>query len=167
MKIKIGKKVKQKEGFLAFIPNPFPPKELFDLSKTTLLKTAEADRLVGKLDGITHLLPDIDFFISMFVAKDAESSAQIEGTKATMVDAMEKKAGVAAKETDADDILYYIKALNYGLERVKQLPLSLRFIRELHDKLMIDARSTHFSDPGAFRKSQNWLGGTLPSNASF
>ncbi|MFA4815337.1 MAG: Fic family protein [Candidatus Gracilibacteria bacterium] len=167
MKIEIGKKIKQKEGFSAFIPNPFPPKELFDLPKTILLKAAEADRLIGKLDGITHLLPDVDFFISMFVAKDAESSAQIEGTKATMVDAMEKKAGVAAKETDADDILYYIKALNYGLERVKQLPLSLRFIRELHDKLMTGARSTHFSDPGAFRKSQNWIGGTLPSNASF
>ena len=167
MKIEIGKKIKQKEGFLAFIPNPFPPQELFDLPKTILLKTAEADRLIGKLDGITQLLPDVDFFISMFVAKDAESSAQIEGTKATMVDAMEKKAGVATKATDADDILHYIKALNYGLERVKQLPLSLRFICELHDKLMTDARSTHFSDPGAFRKSQNWIGGTLPSNASF
>jgi len=167
MKIEIGKKIKQKEGFLAFIPNPFPPKELFDLPKTILFKTAEAERLIGKLDGITQLLPDVDFFISMFVAKDAESSAQIEGTKATMVDAMEKKAGVATKATDADDILHYIKALNYGLERVKQLPLSLRFICELHDKLMTDARSTHFSNPGAFRKSQNWIGGTLPSNASF
>ncbi len=167
MKIKIGKKIRQKEGFLAFIPNIFPPEGIFDLPKTILLKTAEADRLIGKLDGITHLLPDVDFFISMFVAKDAESSSQIEGTKATMVDAMEKKAGIATKETDADDILYYIKALNYGLDRVKTLPLSLRFICELHNKLMTGARASHFSDPGSFRKSQNWIGGTLPSNASF
>lgn len=89
MKIEIGKKIKQKEGFLAFVPNPFPPKGIFDLPKAILLKTAKADRLIGKLDGITHLLPDVDFFISMFIAKDAESSAQIEGTKATMVEAMQ------------------------------------------------------------------------------
>ncbi len=81
MKIEIGKKIQQKEGFLAFIPNVFPPEGIFDLPKGILLKTAEAGRLVGKLDGITQLLPDVDFFISMFVAKDAESSAQIEGTK--------------------------------------------------------------------------------------
>lgn len=167
MKIKIGKKVKQKNGFLAFIPNPFPPKGIFDLPQKILLKTAEADRLIGKLDGITQLLPDVDFFITMFVAKDAESSAQIEGTKATMVDAMEKKIGIATKETDADDILYYIKALNYGLKRIEKLPLSLRFICEVHDKLMTGARATHFSDPGSLRKSQNWIGGVTPNNASF
>jgi len=167
MRIEIGNKVKQKEGFLAFIPNPFPPNNIFDLPQTILLKTAEADRLIGKLDGITQLLPDVDFFIKMFVAKDAESSSQIEGTKATMVDAMEKKAGIATKETDADDILYYIKALDYGIKRIEKLPLSLRFICELHDKLMTGARATHFSDPGSFRKSQNWIGGTTPNNASF
>jgi Fic family protein len=167
MKIEIGKKVKQKEGFSAFIPNPFPPKGVFDLPQEILLKTAKADRLVGKLDGITQLLPEVDFFIKMFVVKDAESSAQIEGTKATMVDAMEKRAGVSTKETDADDILYYIKALNYGLKRIEKLPLSLRFICELHEKLMTGARTTHFSDPGSFRKSQNWIGGTTPDNASF
>ena len=167
MKIEIGKKVKQKEGFLAFVPNPFPPNGIFDLPQVILLKTAKADRLIGKLDGITQLLPDLNFFIKMFVAKDAESSSQIEGTKATMVDAMEKKAGVATKETDADDILYYIKALDYGIKRIEKLPLSLRFICELHDKLMTGARATHFSDPGSFRKSQNWIGGTTPNNASF
>lgn len=167
MKIEIGKKVKQKEGFSAFVPNPFPPNGIFDLPQAILLKTAKADRLIGKLDGITQLLPDIDFFIKMFVVKDAESSSQIEGTKATMVDAMEKKAGIAKKETDADDILYYIKALDYGVKRIEKLPLSLRFICELHDKLMTGARASHFSDPGSFRKSQNWIGGTTPNNASF
>jgi Fic family protein len=167
MKIEIGKKIQQKEGFLAFIPNSFPPKGIFDLPQEILLKTAKADRLIGKVDGITQLLPDVDFFITMFVAKDAESSAQIEGTKATIVDAMEKKAGVATKEIDADDILYYIKALDYGLKRIEKLPLSLRFICELHDKLMTGARASHFSAPGSFRKSQNWIGGTTPNNASF
>lgn len=167
MKIEIGKIVKQKEGFLAFVPNPFPPEGAFEFPQTILLKTAEAGRLVGKLDGITHTLPDVDFFLSMFVAKDAASSAQIEGTKATMIDAIEKEAGVATKATDADDILYYIKALYYGIERLGGLPLSLRLIREVHAKLMIGARASHFSDPGEFRKSQNWIGGTLPANALF
>jgi Fic family protein len=167
MKAEIGKNIKQKEGFSAFIPNSFPPKGIFDISHPILIKAAEADRLVGKLDGITHTLPDVDFFLSMFVAKDAESSAQIEGTKATIIDAMEEKAGVAAKQTDADDILHYIKALNYGLKRLKEFPLSLRLIREIHSELMTGARSSHFADLGEFRKSQNWIGGTKPDNASF
>jgi len=103
----------------------------------------------------------------MFVAKDATSSAQIEGTRATIVDAIELESGVAPKETDANDILYYIKALDYGTKRLNDLPLSLRLIREIHSQLMTGARSTHFSDPGEFRKSQNWIGGTKPDNAQF
>lgn len=167
MNTEICKKIRQKEGFSAFVPNPFPQKELLDIPQSILLKTAEADRLVGKLDGITHTLPDVDFFLRMFVAKDAASSAQIEGTRATIVDAIEKDMGIVSKETDADDILYYIKALNYGAKRLDELPLSLRLIREIHSKLMTGARATHFSDPGEFRKTQNWIGGTRPDNAHF
>ena len=167
MNIEIGKKIPQTGDFSAFVPNPFPPDGIFEFSRDIFLKTAEADRLVGKLDGITHTLPDVDFFLSMFVRKDAASSAQIEGTQATIVDALEKEAGVATKETDADDIIYYIHALNYGIERLSDFPLSLRLIREIHEKLMAGARSTHFSDPGQFRKSQNWIGGTSPKNALY
>src|SRR3989344_1445165 len=167
MSTEIGKNIKQAAGFSAFVPNTFPPKGLFELPQSILIKAAEADRLVGKLDGITHTLPDVDFFLHMFVAKDAESSAQIEGTRATIMDALEKSAGVALKETDADDILYYIKALEYGTKRLKTLPLSSRLIREVHDKLMTGARATHFADPGEFRKSQNWISGTAPANALF
>ena len=167
MTIEIGKPVKQPQGFTAFIPATFPPKGIFNLSQQTLIQAAEADRLVGKLDGITHTLPDVEFFLRMFVTKDAASSSQIEGTKATMLDAIEKRAGVAVHETDADDILFYIKALHYGVARLEEFPFSLRFIRELHSKLMTGARATHFADPGEFRKSQNYIGGTMPSNASF
>lgn len=163
----IGRNIKQPGGFSAFIPHPFPPKGLFELPQPILIKAAEADRLIGKLDGITHTLPDVDFFLRMFVTKDAESSAQIEGTRATMMDALEKSAGVASKETDADDILYYIKALEYGTERLKTLPLSSQLIHEVHKKLMAGARATHFADPGEFRNSQNWIGGTTPLNALF
>ena len=169
MNVEIGKKIKQKEGYSALVLHPFPPKELFEVPQHILLKIAKADRLVGKLDGTTteSALPDIDFFLKMFVAKDATSSAQIEGTRATIIDALEKDAGVGVDDTDADDILYYIKAMNYGLRRLEDLPLSLRLIREIHKELMTGARATHFSDPGEFRKTQNWIGGTRPDNAHF
>jgi len=101
------------------------------------------------------------------VVKDAASSAQIEGTRATIVDVIEMGADVALFETDADDILYYIKALNYGIERLKNFPLSLKLIREIHKQLMTGARSSHFANPGEFRDSQNWIGGTKPDNALF
>ena len=125
MKVIIGKNIPQKEGFSSFIPSLFPPVGILSFSTPTLIKAAEAERLVGKLDGITHTLPDVDFFLSMFVKKDAASSAQIEGTNATIIDAIEKDDGVDGKLTDDDDILYYIKALHYGIERLKEFPLSL------------------------------------------
>ena len=167
MDVKITTKVKQKEGFIASIPTPFPPKGIFDLPQSLIIKAANADRLVGKLDGITQTLPDIEFFLKMYVAKDATSSAQIEGTKATLIEAIEMDAKIEGKQTDAEDILFYIKALNYGIKRSEDFPFSLRFMREIHSTLMTGARSSHFSDPGEFRRSQNWIGGTKPSEASF
>ncbi len=167
MNTEIGKNIKQKEGFTAFIPNPFPSNGLLDLPQDILLKAAEANRLIGKLDGITHTLPDVDFFLRMFVAKDATASSQIEGTRATLMDALEMESGVATKDTDASDIIYHIKALDYGIQRLATLPLSLRLIQEIHSQLMTGARASHFSDPGAFRKSQNWIGGTKLSDAHF
>jgi len=168
--IEIGKKIVQKEGFEAFVPHPFPPKQGFEFSPKILKKATEAARLLGKLDGITKLLPDADFFLLMYLRKDAASSSQIEGTMATMIDAIEAEVKVNANvPKDVDDILHYIKALNYGIKRVTvdDFPLTLRFIRELHQQLMRGARKTHFSDPGEFRKSPNWIGGTRPDNARF
>lgn len=167
MNIEVGKNIKQPQGFDAFVPNPFPPKGIVNVPPKMLVKIAEADRLVGKIDGITHTLPDVDFFLNMFVAKDATSSSQIEGTQASMVEAIEKDAGVSANQNDADDILFYIKALNYAIKRLKDFPLSLRLIRETHEKLMVGARATHFADPGQFRTSQNWISGVSPAKASF
>lgn len=167
MKVEIGRKIRQPGGFSAFVPLAFPPPRLFELTPELLIRCAEADRLVGKLDGITHTLPDVDFFLTMFVAKDAADSSQIEGTRATIMDAIEQEAGVADSKTDADDIVFYVWAINYGLTRLKDFPLSLRLIREIHAELMTGARSTHFADPGEFRKSQNWIGGTTPAKASF
>ncbi len=169
--VKVGISLKQSAGFSAFIPMQFPPKDGYDFVPTLLRKDIEATRLLGKLDGITKLLPDADFFLLMYLRKDAASSSQIEGTRATMIDAIEAEVGAVGEggAGDVDDILHYIKALNYGLKRItdENFPLSLRFIRELHKQLMESARATHFSDPGEFRKTQNWIGGTRPDNAQF
>jgi len=168
--IKIGSNIEQKQGFKAFVPYLFPPKEGFNFDPKILKKNNEATRLLGKLDGITKLLPDIDFFLLMYLRKDAASSSQIEGTMATMIDAIEAEIEIKADiPEDVDDILHYIKALNYGIKRVEMdnFPMVLRFVRELHKQLMYKARATHFSDPGEFRKSQNWIGGTRPDNARF
>jgi len=166
--MKLGANIKQPQGYTAFIPEPFPPKEGFVFSNKLIQKASQATLALGKLDGITQLLPDVDFFLFMYVCKDAASSSQIEGTKATMVDAIEAAAKTSENlPQDVDDITHYIQALNYGLERLKNFPLCLRLIKEIHAKLMESARATHFSDPGNFRKSQNWIGGTTPQNAQF
>lgn len=166
-KIIVCSKVKQSTGYIAFVPKPFPTNEFFNMPQNLINKAAEAERLLGKLDGITQILPNMEFFLRMFSYKDATSSSQIEGTRATMADALEISAGIDGNKGDADDIIFYIKALNYGMERLKEFPISLRFIRELHKELMQGGRATHFSDPGEFRTSQNWIGGTKPSDADF
>ena len=164
----IGKYAQQPQGFKAFIPDPFPGEGLLSHSAQIILKDAQASRLLGKLDGITQLLPDVDFFIFMYVRKDAVASSQIEGTKATLIDALEADVKIeGGKPTDVDDILHYIRALNYGMDRLKTLPLSLRFLREIHRELIEKGRATHFADPGNFRKSQNWINGKDPSDAEF
>ncbi len=168
--MEIGVNIKQPNGFKAFTPHPFPPKKGFAFNGTIEKKASEATRLLGKLDGITKLLPNADYFLLMYLCKDATSSSQIEGTQATMMDAIE--AGAHSEmllPSDVDDILHYIDALNYGLSLVQeqQIPISNKLIRELHKVLMSGARATHFSHPGEFRESQNWIGGTRPDNARY
>lgn len=168
-KPKIGRYIQQKEGFKSFTPFDFPPKEGFIISPKLHKKHEEAIRLVGKLDGITRLLPDKDFFLFMFVKTDATYSSQIEGTKATLQDAVAAPVTEEKnrKNPDVDDIVHYVDALNYGVKRTETLPISLRLIKEIHEKLMIGARSTHHAYPGEFRRSQNWIGGKTPHDASF
>jgi len=167
--MQIGRCVEQKEGYKAFTPFDFPPKDGFIISSKLYKKHEEAIRLVGKLDGITRLLPDKNFFLFMFIKKDAAYSSQIEGTKATLQDAV--AAPVTEEKSrfpsDVDDIVHYVDAVNYGIERTKTLPISLRLIKEIHERLMTGARSTQHAYPGEFRHSQNWIGGKTPSDASF
>lgn len=167
--IQIGRYVAQREGYKTFTPFDFPLKGGFIISPKLHKKHEEAIRLVGKLDGITRLLPDKDFFILMFIKKDAAYSSQIEGTQATLQDAVAEPVTEERfrRSPDVDDIINYVDAINYGIERTKTLPISLRLIREIHQKLMTKARSTQHVFPGEFRRSQNWIGGKTPTDASF
>lgn len=160
----------QPSGYRAFIPASFPPKAIYDFPKNILIKNSDSTFIVGTLNGITRLLPDIDFFIKMYLRKDATSSSQIEGTLATMIDAIEAEAKInSSLPDDVDDILHYLTALHFGMRQIEDhnFPFSLRFIRDLHYQLLHEARSSHHANPGEFRITQNWVGGTIPDNARF
>lgn len=165
----IGRKLKQIEGYSAFIPCPFPPSKGFQISPTLQRKHENATHLIGKLDGICKLLPDRDFFILMFIRKDAADSSQIEGTQASLYDAIQSEIIHDDKTSppDVDDIIHYISAVRYAMERVEKLPLSWRLLKEVHKKLMFKARSTHHAYPGEFRKTQNWIGAPTLEKATY
>lgn len=166
--MQIWKNIQQSWWFKAFIPYKFPIKEGFNFSPEIIQKANNATLVLWKLDGITQLLPDVDFFILMYIRKDATSSSQIEGTKATMSDVIEAEAKTSSNlPDDVDDIFHYIDALNYGIKRLEKFPMSLRVITEIHKILMESARASHFADPWHFRKSQNWIWWTKPSDASY
>jgi len=166
--VTIGKYVQQKSGYKAFIPEKFPPAEM-SLNEPKIIKLlANANLQLGKLDGLTKLLPDIDFFIFMYINKEAAYSSQVEGTRAKLTDALQAEVERTPDlPKDVDDILHYIKAMNEGLERLDKLPLSLRLIKEVHATLLTKARSSTNPHPGEFRKSQNWIMGTNPTDARF
>lgn len=170
--MELGKNIQQNNeqwgNYKAFVPHAFPPKGGFGFPESLVKQDAQAQHLVSKLDGITQLLPDVDFFLFMYILKDASSSSQIEGTGATMLDALEATAKIDGDiPEDVDDITHYIKALNNGIESLKELPISERVIKKLHKDLMVGARHTQNPYPGEFRHDQNWIIGTSPQDAQF
>jgi len=169
-RVLVGHTQTQPSGYDSFVPSSFPPADLLPCPHGITKKATEASRMLGKLDGVTRLLPDADYFLRMYLRKDAASSSQIEGTQATMIDSIEAEVHSSPSiPDDVDDIQHYLKALNYGMKRVAEegFPVSLRLVRELHSVLLLGARATQFSDPGEFRKTQNWIGGTTIKTASF
>jgi len=158
--MRTGTLIKQlggEEAYYAFIPNFLPPQLRIEDDLYTSLSTA--DRFLGRLDGICELLPDVDFFILMYMRKEATSSSQIEGTTATLNDVLKAEAEIPdpAIPEDVKEITNYIEAMNYGIKRLSELPLSLRLIREIHKILLHNVRGRD-KLPGEFRKSQNWVG---------
>jgi len=166
--MKIGKLIQQSIGYQAFIPDKFPPNEQIILSSKTQQFHAKAALMLGKLDGITQLLPDLDFFIFMYIRKEAARSSEIEGTQATIIDVIKSEAQIESHfPKDVERIVHYIHAMEYGLKRLESLPLSLRFIREIHKVLIGGTIDAPGKTPGEFRTSQNWISGGSPNTAKF
>ncbi|MCK4255712.1 Fic family protein, partial [candidate division WOR-3 bacterium] len=169
--MRAGRHIQQLQGdlsYLAFMPNFLPPKPPIKIDKVMLDLLSKADRFIGRLDMITEVLPDPDFFIFMYVRKEATSSSQVEGTQATFADVLKVEANIKdpAIPDDVQEILNYIEAMNYGIKRLGSLPLSLRLIREIHQLLLRGVRGKH-KNPGELRKSQNWVGGRTINTASY
>lgn len=151
----------------AFVPPPLPPEPPIDIL-SLLDRLGKAERALGRLDGITMLLPRQELFLDMYVRKEAVLSSQIEGTQSTLADLLRFETDAQSGEPvdDIREVSNYVGAMMHGLERLEELPLSLRLIREMHAHLLHSGRGAT-KDPGAFRRSQNWLGGSRPGNALF
>ncbi|MGO9235431.1 MAG: Fic family protein [Methylocella sp.] len=151
----------------AFVPPALPPNPPIDILGL-LPQLSAAERALGRLDGITVLLPRQELFLYMYVRKEAVLSSQIEGTQSTLSDLLrfETEAQAGQPIDDIREVSNYVDAMMYGLERLAELPLSLRLIREMHARLLQSGRGDT-KNPGEFRRSQNWIGGTRPGNALF
>ena len=158
-KNRAGIAVIQPQNYKAFIPNPLPPKPQLNLDKETIEILSKADTAIGRLSGISQALPNPDLFAAMYVRKEAVLSSQIEGTEASLEDVLEYESENRPKTlpNDVAEVVNYIKAINYGLKRIEELPLSLRLIKEIHTELMRGVRGED-KTPGEFRKTQNWIG---------
>ena len=151
----------------AFVPPPLPPEPPINVL-ALLERLSLAERALGRLDGITMLLPRQELFLYMYVRKEAVLSSQIEGTQSTLSDLLrfETEAQAGQPIDDIREVSNYVDAMIYGLERLEELPLSLRLIREMHQRLLQSGRGGT-KNPGEFRRSQNWVGGSRPANALF
>lgn len=164
-----GVYISQLQGDLqykAFVPKPliYPIKWENQLHQLI----SDAALALGRLDGITEILPDVDFFIFMYIRKEATLSSQVEGTQATFSDILKAEAKIEDAEIhkDVDEIKNYIVAMNYGLKRLKDFPLSGRLIREIHALLLKGVRGEN-KYPGEFRTTQNWVGGATLKTARY
>ncbi len=156
---RVGGYERQPSGYNAFIPKRLPPSPPVVMDEEMWAGLSRADLALGRLDGSTESLPNPDLFVFMYVRKEAVLSSQIEGTQASLLDVLEFEAQTLepGRPQDVAEVVNYVAAMNHGLERLKKLPVSLRLIREIHEKLMIGARGGQRA-PGEFRKSQNWVG---------
>ena len=150
-----GRVVRTPRGHWAFVPNPLPPPLEWTDSLVSLL--SRADRALGELSGLGENLPNPHLLIYPFVRKEAVISSRIEGTQSSLSDLLLFEATKVEKQRDVREVQNYVKALEYGIKRLEELPLGLRLIRELHGILMEGVRGER-ATPGEFRRSQNWIG---------
>jgi len=159
-----GRFVQQPAGYRAFVPAPLPPDPPLRLDGGLQRLLSRADQALGRLDGIAERLPNPDLFVAMYVRREAVLSSQIEGTQSTLEDVLsfELEPESGNLPGDVDEVVNYIAAMNYGLQRLDSFPLSLRLIREIHRQLLQGVRGAERT-PGEFRTSQNSIGaGNVP-----
>ena len=154
-----GVMMKTTRGYSAFVPVKLPPDPPIMVDSEMQKLLSLADRKLGRLDGITQILPNPELFVAMYVKKEAVLSAQIEGTQASLVDVLNNPSHESDDRTynEVSEVVNYVNAMNWGLENLSRLPLSLRLIRNIHKILLEDVRGSN-KNPGEFRKSQNWIG---------
>jgi len=165
-----GRAVKAAGGYWAFVPAPLPPKLVYDPELVTLI--SQADAALSELSGAGRLLPNPHLLIAPWMTREAVLSSRIEGTRASISDLLIDDVGGervgAQPPEDLGEVQNYIVALEHGIRRLPKLPLSLRLVREVHEKLMKDVRGGQ-ATPGEFRRSQNWIGsaGSTPATAAY
>ena len=150
------------ERVRAYVPRPLPPTPALRL-EPLLSRIEDANRALGRLDGVTSILPDPSLFIYMYVRKEALFSSQIEGTQSSLSDLLlfESAEAPGVPLDDVEEVSNYVAAMNFGLDRLRGgFPLSLRLIREIHAVLLAKGRGSS-KEPGEFRRTQNWIGGTV------
>ena len=155
-----GRYGKQPTGYRAFLPAPLPPDPQVRLDGSLQVQLSRADRALGRLDGSVQTLPNPDLFVFMYVRKEAVLSSQIEGTQSSLQDLLAAEAdlfGDTTRPNDVDEVVNYVRAMNYGLARLDELPVSVRLIREIHERLLEGVRGSQLT-PGEPRRSQNWIG---------
>jgi Fic family protein len=165
-----GRYISQPTGYKAFIPAPLPPDPPLRLDGELHVLLSNADRALGRLDGSIQTLPNPDLFVMMYVRKEAVLSSQIEGTQSSLQDLLAAEAQVFSPDhpRDVDEVVNYVRAMNHGLARLEELPVSVRLIREIDSKLVEGVRGANLT-PGSLRMSQNWIGpgGCTLATASF
>jgi Fic family protein len=165
-----GRYVRQPAGYRAFVPAPLPPDPPVRIAGELQALLSDADRALGRLDGSISTLPNPDLFIYMYVRKEAVLSSQIEGTQSSLQDLIAAEARVLSPDRphDVAEVVNYVDAMNHGLARLADLPVSVRLIREIHARLLRGVRGAHLT-PGELRTSQNWIGpsGCTLGDASF
>jgi Fic family protein len=152
----------------AFVPHPLPPEPPVQWTPRLQALSQQAMLALGRLDGATAILPDVGQFLYTYIRKEAVLSSQIEGTQSSLSDLLlfENEEAPGALNEDVLEVSNYVAALEHGLKRLQDFPLSLRLIREIHGVLLAKGRGSD-KQPGQFRTSQNWIGGTRPGTARF
>ncbi|HBL18609.1 MAG TPA: cell filamentation protein Fic [Elusimicrobia bacterium] len=156
------------EPYYCFLPAPLPPNPPIQYSAELQALTEKAGRALGRLDSITAHLPNPELLLYTYIRKEAVLSSQIEGTQSSLSDLLlfESTEAPGVPKGDVGEVLNYVAALEHGVKRLKELPISLRLIREIHAILLQGGRG-NCKEPGELRRSQNWIGGSRPGNARF